>query len=78
MEDGQEQCHVGQHLREARHDVGEAHDGQVVVADVADLVRQHARELGGSRRRNSPSVMPITALSGVPVAKAFSVMLGMM
>ena len=29
------------------------------------------------RRRSSPSVMPITALSRVPVAKALSVMLGM-
>ena len=29
------------------------------------------------KRRSRPSVMPITALSGVPVAKALSVMLGM-
>ena len=46
MEEGQKQREVGQHLREARHDVGEAHHGQVVVAHVADLVRQHAGQFG--------------------------------
>ena len=45
VEDRQEQREIGQRLREAGHDVGQAHDGEVVVADVADLVRQHAGEL---------------------------------
>ena len=47
VEEGQKQREVGQRLREARHDVGNAHDGQIVVAHVADLMRQHAGELGG-------------------------------
>ncbi len=33
---------VGQELQKARHDVGEPHDPQVVVADVAHLVGEHA------------------------------------
>ena len=45
VEQRQEQREIGQHLREARHDVGQAHDGEIVVADVADLVRQHAGKL---------------------------------
>ena len=45
VEQRQEQREIGQHLREARHDVGQAHDGQIVVADVADLVGQHAGKL---------------------------------
>ena len=54
VENRQDDGEIRQRLHQARHHVGEAHDGEVVVADVADLVRQHPGQLAQGQPSQQP------------------------
>ena len=45
VEDRQDDRQIGEHLREAGHHVGQRHHREVVVAHMAQLMRQHAGQL---------------------------------
>ena len=61
---------------EARHHVCEAHDPQVAVGDMPDLMRQHPGEFSAVEQAEQPVGDPDALSSGLPRAKAFGSRLG--
>ena len=65
MEEGEKQCHVGQHGVKRVMTSARPMTARSFVAHVADLVRQHARQLGRVEpARNRPSVSADHGLVG--------------